>query len=953
MADPKKSPPPPAKTLKETAQIAGAASQKASANTDPECPDCAEKAELQAVILYPALGTPYIAPAAEKRIRLFLIVENKCIKEFGINGREAPYAWHYINTHLRIMPFKEASKTSADLKGKKLYASEGAAKAGIKVWYKGTYGSEAPNGKGLGWQNRLIDHDGHILANVRESAIKLYVGNTLADGSFLQAAFPSKDQVSDTTNQPLPHLFEIELEFPGLRVVPAPDAMYTLAWMVNCVYKKEPDAFKGTVTHWEHQDKLVYDFFQQMKRNRQHFAEPFAFDLEKLKPDAWPKQQEDELHRIKPYHPFIFKAGKSRLDLGHLTDIHVSSRQFALARSDAQVIEGQEKSPGGILGEKVVNCLASCKDLFDQFQSGPNKAGALFITGDLLDFNRNLDPSQVPGKTPMEQWPCYNLASRLDVIDDKTNAPHYPRGLDDMLMYSLIRRAYENKLPVFMTTGNHEAYDEPYGISPRTNGYARKRAANPSARAVLPGGPKSVAKGTQPWKSQENLDPNEDGSKANAGIPADHNLTIYEACLIYGPTFAQIMQSWNYMPDNYDWFFTLFTPLADFSVPYGDQLITGLEWGDEERMVQVGTEISLLPRSIKAISEIQLALLRHAIGRKAAQHLVFSHFTAVNYGQGKPYCEADNWDLPKTSDKLTSGTFEQARETFFQWIENKDISAHFSGHSHRSGGYEVAVRPGKAYGKNLHVLAAHDPAKQNKKGNPQLWVSSCGGGIGIQNLKGELRGWNLMPPSGSFIDGTNCGVRTVAARNIKPRFCVALDYLQCHEGQQVIQWWLTPAESGRPAQLVMAANHVAQATPFIDSVTFHAWNKKANDFDPLPLPVSLDGTRSNGTLIYRCPVENPAAFLRTLTASSITFVEVTFNDELAQVTDPVSGAKLYDQFNFKDPWIFRVAVEYGGGIQMVKFHPKGGVPDWDWLRNTNKARYPDSSAITKDRTPGR
>jgi len=46
------------------------------------------------------------------------------------------------------------------------------------------------------------------------------------------------------------------------------------------------------------------------------------------------------------------------------------------------------------------------------------------------------------------------------------------RNLDDLLVNSLLRHAYrELNLPVFLTTGNHEAYQIPYGISPRQNAW--------------------------------------------------------------------------------------------------------------------------------------------------------------------------------------------------------------------------------------------------------------------------------------------------------------------------------------------------------------------------------------------------------------------------------------------------------------------------------------------------
>ncbi|WP_177187885.1 metallophosphoesterase [Formivibrio citricus] len=951
---------------------AAAAYQKASTNIDPKCPDCADKAEMQAVILYPALGTPHVAPDTDEKIRLFLIVEDKCVQEFGINGAEAPFAWYYINTHLRILPFKDAHKTSADLTGKKLYSSPAAAKAGIQVWYKGPHGSEPAGGCGLGWKDRLVSHDGLFLANIRKSAVNLFVHGVISHGldgvNPLIAAHKKAPQVCDTTNHPLRHLFEIELDFKGLTLPPQPDTMYTLAWMVTCVYKRVTEAFGGRkVSHWEHQDKLVYDFFAQMQEKKQHFAKPFIFDLGKLSPDKWPKQKETEAGRIKPFHPFIFRKQRTFLDIGHLTDPHISCRQFALAMADAAILEGTS-SP---IGPKLTNGLVATQALFDKFQSGPDKVDAIFMTGDLIDFNRNLAPGKVTGKSPKDQWEHYNLAGNLDVPD------YYPRGLDDMLVYSLIKRAYDHNLPVFMVTGNHEAYDEPFGISPRVNSYSAKLAARPSSRAKTVSDALKAATRVQPSGGLRDYDPNQAKGKihfskipdlsirrANAGIPADHNLTIYEACLIYGPTFPQTMQGWDFMPDNFDWFFTLFTPLADFSVAYNGQRLTGLEWGNAERMLE-GSYIpdGLLPRANEAMSDDQLALLSAVCEKNANQHLLFTHFTAVSFNQYKPFSKSDVWGVNKLSDKETYGTFVLGRKALFKWVDQDKITGHFSGHSHRTGAYKVKLDEEDEDNQTLEV-EARDPAKQKANPDTKYWVGTNCGGMGVQSLEGELNGWNLMPPAGYLIEGYNSRASKVVTatekRNAQPRFCVALDYMQFVEEKKIIAWnFLTgprmnyTASATQVEGITMTVENVHHAKPFIRGVTFYVWDSQYKIF--MDYSITIDsGSRQRDTLRYNCSHANPTGLLAALQASKPAFVKVEFNHGLAKVTAK-DGANLYNQFNFDDPWIYRVRPITLEETVEVSFDPNGEFPDWKWLWGAyrDSGRYIDPKIVTDKRSAHR
>jgi hypothetical protein len=942
---------------------------KAKADTPrykPECKplSCTAEAEIQAVILYPALGTPYVAPASETKIRLFLLVEDFCEKTFFGSGQDnLDPARICINRHLHLMPFKGAKKTSAKLGIEKLYPTDGDALESIGVWHNGVQGS--------GWTDHLIDHNKNIVANLRPGTVKFYVNGTLGDGTPLKAAFPSKPNHAITDNMRLKHLFEVELDIAKLRVQIQPGAMYTLAWMVTCAYKKETMAFtehkdkhKPTpVTHWEHQDKLVYDFFQQMKEEkagRNHFAKPFAFNLDSIKPNQWPRQMEDEANRLKPFHPVIFIKDKDRLDIGHLTDPHVSCRQFALAKADAAVLEGISPPVGPMLA----NCLVNFKALFDQFQTpGASKVDVLFLTGDLIDHNRNLDPSMVKGKSPLDQWTHYNLAANLDTPG------YYPRGLDDMLVYSLVKRAYEHNMPVFMVTGNHEAYDEPFGISPRVNSYSAKRAANPNARAVTVSDALGAAKDHEPQKDAKSYNPNDVGDidlnwspnfsskRANEGIPADHNLTIYEACLIYGPTHPQIMQSWDFMPDNFDWFYTLFTPLADFTVSFKDQRLTGLEWGNAERMLE-GSFLpdGMLPRANEAMSWNQLALLRDTTFRDAKQHLLFTHFTAVGYNRTKPFSKADKRKATEVSDAETYGAFVENRLELFKWVREGKIHGHFSGHSHRSGSYKVTLKQeGIVFKDEMIHTEGRDPAKQPVDPDAQFWIASCCGGMGIQNLEGELEGWNLMPSSGNRIEGATGKVKVVAApktAGAKPRFCVALDYMQRIDEKSVLAWTL------QERYFRLKVMRLPHAVPFIDKVTFHVWDEETpggkGSFKDYPLALTKESTekgvryQNESLFYYECTSDKMEALTSAITKGSVVFARVEFNQELAKVESAASKAKLYDQFNFDDPWLFRV--RYSETTGEIRCDPKGEVPDWDWLWNSDKTRYPNFVDITSQRS---
>ena len=945
-----------------------ASALEVSANQQPPCEKCMDQAELQGVILFPSMGTPYIAPASEKSIKVYLITEAKCLTLFDIavggKGHAAPLAWYFINNHLRLTAFKDEAKTKADIKSGSLYTSHGAAQKGIKVWYRGTYSAQAGMSP-HNWGNQLHDHEGRHVANLRQSAADFFIGASAAYGPLAPAHHLDR-KVADVSNQPLTHLFELELSLDGLKVKPTPNKAYTLSWMVTCVYRqaKTPGGqpvLKG-VTEWEHQDKLIYDFLWMMKQRKQHFAQPFAYNVASMKQNDVGSQLLDEANRLKAYHPVMFST-KPALHIGHCSDVHISSRQFALARSQAQAIPGVSEP----LGPKVTNCFSALKEVFDNLRG--QGADAIFITGDLLDFNQNMDPAKLSGGMPKDQWRQYDLS--LQFSGGKALDPAlYPRGIDDMLVYSLVKYSYQHDCPVFMTVGNHEAYDVPFAISPRVGGSGaavtlkqtqeinerqkriqalRQEAAALQAKGqtdaanaklqeakelqaeqpVVPGRVSGLVSGVDGFSANAQANEEEyyknppmmdDGSGAagvalagwmgrkwdglkkpqakpgdlqpqyapegvlsNGGIPLDHNLTIYEACMAYGPSYNQILKSWNFTPANLDWFFMIFTPLADYAVKFGDsQCLIGLDWGDSEIMVNAdmkGGELGAatvqaaydsgallnpfgwlwktgkasyeqlqgLPRADKSVSDTQQRLIRSALKNAGtgSRNVLFSHFTLLNYEDGVPY-EGDQEFLLQddTFNNFNRGTFSLKREWLFSLLNDgcADGRVHFtmSGHSHRAGAYSFSHVNGNPKHFKVRAFEPGEPgdgsADDNhhdtyRYGGSRVIVSSSGGPIGGQNYCGELAGWNRQPPSGTLLKtdlfGAPDEVRRIVAKqpSCKPRFCAALDYLVVVAGQPVITWGPAAPESiaTKAGQYWMAVEGVMYGEPFVDKLEFFVW----------------------------------------------------------------------------------------------------------------------------------
>ncbi|MBN2489407.1 MAG: metallophosphoesterase [Planctomycetes bacterium] len=508
----------------------------------------------------------------------------------------------------------------------------------------------------------------------------------------------------------------------------------------------------------------------------------------------------DGRNPVQSYHPvFFFGPTMAAVNIGHMADIHLVSRQQILAKSQARVIEHGDFA-GKTIGGMVNVCSRNIVSLFEKFRSDP-EVHAIVIGGDVVDFNPGAfaeDPTGTPGVK--EIWDMVDMGSGWK--------QRYHENVDLLSVYSVIIHNYQqgNAKPVYLVSGNHDCYYSPFGISPRLF----------------------------------------TGSRTNEGIPADHNLTFYEAILCFGPSATKLTKTGDpFDKDYFKWFYQVFTPFRDFSVELPKQILIGLRWGDAESLLlegpsadQAGESVPLykvgfLPRADHAVSDRQMGLIEPCLGKgkKGKKVILASHFTFTSYKETLSEAMANDaeWgDNRKEGDIYFNtysladmGTFETNRTKMFKKILTEDRSIHcvLTGHSHRRGLY--TLRQGiatKWVGYNsvktdFHVFPttqgtggssdwAWPPPRRNRQNPdgstnatcvaPWIIVSDSGGSVPRRNIAGEFKGLGSDRPSGTKVvfnsEGEVVNVRSVpvnirGAHEGKPRIAVALDYydIMCDE----------------------------------------------------------------------------------------------------------------------------------------------------------------------------
>lgn len=471
---------------------------------------------------------------------------------------------------------------------------------------------------------------------------------------------------------------------------------------------------------------------------------------------------------IVAYHPlYVYPAGALReMTYGHVSDLHINARQRLLQRSPARVIDatsGQSESPP----------LGSLVSVFDSsFQSiirnMHGKIDALLVGGDVIEHVDNAYPYGDPASAArLKDANAADIWALVDIGEDYER--NYQAYVDLIAFFTTIRH-YCATTPAFVVSGNHDCYKAKrlYGISPR----------------VL-----ELAKG-------------------NPGVPADHNLTFYEAILLFGKSWAKV-SIWPLMSEKHlEWFFAVLTPFSDFRLELPTQNLVGLQWGGHESRINLeylvrsgGQDWGHLGRAHDAVSENQLALLRPDAAAKG-KTVLMTHFTLVSYkdeiacGEKPVHGKVDvggtvlhrlRKGLPYSDYDL--GTFEQGRAALYRFVASRErCAAVITGHSHRKGLHSL----GEISSDNCHPTEAHalrtksdyiaDAASKIRDRTPIL-VSDCAGPLPRLNLEGEFAAHGSDAPSGTLMTVSPAGAVTKievvpsAVPQARPRLAVALDYL--------------------------------------------------------------------------------------------------------------------------------------------------------------------------------
>lgn len=715
------------------------------------------------IILHPSLCTPTVHPteiSPESPLSIFILTDigfyNVFLNDPERRRQEAgPRIKELINYFLKIEPWEAILDHNKDLRQgvEPLFADNVTANCNIECTYLGHLGAG-------GW--KIWDKNQHLFAGIRASARDHYLQKEIIHG------------------------FQVDI-IGGLSL---DKGLYNASWVIY-----DPNRESLERDFLEVQDRETTAFLQQTGR----FVYPYTLvkgqkDLDFSSFDERP---------IQSHHP-IYLSDEPQLNLGHLTDVHVSSRQHAFQKSGAQMLQNVAETTSPKLGQQVNASFHTLKDLMDQF-GNEHSIDMLVFTGDLIDYTRNYDPAARSISKTGEIW-------EEMLVDHYKDPQKYPVGIDNLIIYSLFMYWYDvYQKPILLVSGNHEAYTLPYGISPRVK---RMKAAVDNAKNIFIDKSvnqlidESVEERTKEWADRKETEGKTNTTRADEGIPADHNLTISEAILLYGPDYNRVTMTGsgkgaykNFKPINLDWFYTVFTPFSDFVLNYKNQCFIGLGWGDDEKFTGPGHDGHVespfygghLPRAPESISVWQKSLVKKALKRKPSCAVLLSHFTLANYGSKKPLEETGEIncnDLLGQWSDADHGTFEQNRSELYQHINDDLIQLTLSGHSHRSGLYQPESFKESLGRKTMTVRArAPQPPQKDDSVRPyqgvnpakaKLIVSASGGPIPKQNYAGELFNWGLERPSGTLVqfNGIDAQFSLIESKiaQAKPRFAVAWDY---------------------------------------------------------------------------------------------------------------------------------------------------------------------------------
>lgn len=856
--------------------------------------------EAEAIIIYPSFGAPLVSKPGQP-LRLYVLFERELYflyrAEHGSNP-QVPRTIDVINKSLKVFKWENGKKNPRKL----LFPSKAAARSNIRCHFIKLVSDRS-----------IEDKDGKLFGYLRKKTNERYANH--------QKGFR--------------YLFSLEIDNLGLG-----QGLYDCAWKLNDP-KSAANSMKPPLPFPERQDLIALDFIKAGETGDNYIKQDTGYKIENefnFTPDA-------DLP-LSNHHP-IYITTKPKLNIGQLTDIHVSSRQMALKRCEAQVLPSAEERVSPKICSLVNVSFETFKDLLDQMGSD-SSIDLLVLTGDLIDFNQNFDPTvasknwQQDFKRPATMWRWMDPKRYNDSVDGKQPYPYY---IDMLTIYSLLHDFVKrHKKPIVMLTGNHEAYAEPYGISPRVGQF---------------------------W----GLNP-EGLSAANEGIPADHNLTVYEATLLYGPAYYDYRNIHNFEAKYLEWFYMMFNPLSDFTFTYEEQSFTALSWKDSEQFLSNDSGVTKLPRANEAVSDAQLKLLQES-RKRGKDRILLTHFTIVSYAYNYQITTAGsvnygntlNFGVTKTNFKMSDyeeGTFLTNRKAVYDMLYDGAFTHVFSGHSHRAGYYVMTERNEataevKVQGHPIEEKTL-SPTRLLKNGKVRLIVGASGGPIPGQNHYQDAKeiglfNWTLDRPSGNVLkfDGAHDTLCLKPTRNTKakPRFAVALSYFNTTGiGKSKTMGVFQRFESNKAeGEFEIELHSALPGERFIDEIVLYVY--RGGKWLPYPANVADNGQsklkasfNSEEWLALRKRV------LDSQSRNRKTFLKVAFNKKLANRTG-------YNQYNYDSTWTFPISMidkqkearkadamlaasdPYGMApiysaqdTSGYRVEQNGEVPDFAWYRET-------------------